>query len=238
MDKTADLLPLFIKEFELCQVKEGEIVAIIATPESRSEYADCAAAAATCLGAVPFQITVPHMRAAVGAEPLVNHVRGNGGSVPALVDPSPLKPSLRGALLEADFIVDTVPETVALIPFRGELQEAGKRILTIIEPPELLERMFPSQELRTSVKSLQDRVTESNTLHMSNEAGSDITFDISGVKALAQYGFSDVPGKWDHWPSGLVNVWPNDRDCQWDSGAESRRHHLPVQGLCDRSRDL
>jgi 2,5-dihydroxypyridine 5,6-dioxygenase len=210
MDKTADLLPMFIEEFELCQVKRGEIVAIMSTPESRAEYADCAAAAATCLGAVPFQITVPHMRRAVGAAPLANHVRGNGGSVPALIDPSPLRPSLRAALLEADLVIDLVPETVALIPFRGELQQAGKRILTIIEPPELLERMFPSQELKARVTALMARVTAADTLRMTNELGSDITFDISGVNGLGQYGFADVPGKWDHWPSGLVNVWPND----------------------------
>src|SRR5262249_54366759 len=91
-----------------------------------------------------------------------------------------------------------------------ELQEAGKRILTIIEPPELLERMFPSLELKSSVKSLQARVTEADTLRMTNELGSDITFDITEVTALGQYGFADVAGKWDHWPSGLVNVWPND----------------------------
>src|SRR5262249_27561638 len=84
MDNSVDLLPLFIKEFDLCQVKQGEIVPIIAPPESRSESGAGAAAAAAALGAVPFQILVPHMRTAIGAEPLLNHVRGNGGSVPAL----------------------------------------------------------------------------------------------------------------------------------------------------------
>jgi 2,5-dihydroxypyridine 5,6-dioxygenase len=211
MDRTADLLPLFVKEFELCNVVDGEIVALMTTPETRPEYVDCSAAAARLLGAFPYQITVPHMRGSLGKESLANHVRGNGGSVPALVDPSPLKPSLRAALLEADFIVDLVAETVALIPFREELQGEGKRILTIIEPPELLERMFPTQELRTSVREMMERFTAADELRMTNKLGSDIVFDISGVPGLGQYGFADVPGKWDHWPSGLLNVWPNDK---------------------------
>lgn len=211
MKQTADLLPLFVREFELCNVQPEEVVAIVSVPETRDEYIECAAAAVAQLGGVPYEISVPMMRSTVRQPPLVNHVRGNGGSVPALVDPSPLRPSLRAALLEADFIVDLVTETVALIPFREELQAAGKRILTIAEPPELLERMFPTQELRTSVRRMMERFTDANELRMTNPAGSDITFDLSGVKGLGQYGFADVPGKWDHWPSGLLNVWPVDK---------------------------
>ncbi len=211
MNNTVDLLPLFIEEFKLCNVQPGEVVAMISTPSTREQYPNLAAAAARQLGAFPYQITVPDMRGALDLEPLANHVRGNGGSVPALVDPSPLKPSLRAALMEADFIVDLVPETVALIPFREELQGAGKRILTIIEPPELLERMFPNQELKASVKAMMERFTAADELRMTSPLGSDISFDLRGVQGLGQYGFADVPGKWDHWPSGLLNVWPVDK---------------------------
>jgi 2,5-dihydroxypyridine 5,6-dioxygenase len=211
MDSSVDLMPLFIKEFELCSVAESEIVALVSTPETRGDYVNCSGAAARWLGAFPYQITVPGIRGSIGKEPLNNHVRGNGGSVPALVDPSPLRPSLKAALSEADFIVDLVPETVALIPFREELQAAGKRILTIIEPPELLERMFPTPELKVAVTSMMKRFTGADSLRMTNPLGSDITFDLKGVRGLGQYGCADVPGKWDHWPSGLLNVWPNDK---------------------------
>jgi 2,5-dihydroxypyridine 5,6-dioxygenase len=214
MDLYADLLPLFVKEFELCEVKEGEIVALVTVPVTRREYVNCSAAAASLLGAVPYELSVPMMRSAVRQEPLLNLTRGNGGSVPALIDPSPLRPSLKAALGEADFIVDLVNETVALIPFREELQAAGKRILTIQEPPELLERMFPTPELKRSVVAMMERFTAADELHMTSPAGSDIRFDISGVKGLGQYGFADVPGKWDHWPSGMLNVWPNDGTAQ------------------------
>jgi 2,5-dihydroxypyridine 5,6-dioxygenase len=210
MDLYADVLPLFVREFELCNVKEGEIVAVVTVPVTRRQYVECAAAAASLLGAVPYEISVPMLRTAIRQEPLANITRGNGGSVPALIDPSPLRPSLKAALSEADFIVDMVNETVALIPFREELQAAGKRILTVLEPPELLERMFPTQEIKQSVVAMMARFTEADELRMTNPAGSDIRFDISGVKGLGQYGFADVPGKWDHWPSGMLNVWPND----------------------------
>ena len=210
MDLYADLLPLFVREFELCNVKEGEIVAIVTVPVTRRQYAECAAAAAAMLGAVPYEISVPMMRSAIREKPLMNLTRGNGGSVPALIDPSPLRPSLKAALFEADFIVDMVNETIALIPFREELQAAGKRILTIQEPPELLERMFPTIEIKESVVAMMARFTAADQLRMTNPAGSDISFDLTGVKGLGQYGFADVPGKWDHWPSGQLNVWPND----------------------------
>ena len=211
MNSTVDLLPLFVREFELCNVAEGEIVALMSTPDTRQTYADCASAAARLLGAHPYQITVPQMRGGAEKQSLENIVRGNAGSVPALVDPSPLRPSIKAALSEADFIVDLIPETILLIPFREELQAAGKRILTIVEPPEVLERLFPTLELRESVRRMMERFTRADVLRMTSPAGSDITFDISGARGLGQYGFTDIPGKWDHWPSGLLNVWPNDK---------------------------
>ena len=35
VNSTVDLLPLFVKEFELCNVAEGEIVALMSTPDTR-----------------------------------------------------------------------------------------------------------------------------------------------------------------------------------------------------------
>jgi len=28
---------------------------------------------------------------------------------------------------------------------------------------------------------------------------------------LEEYGFVDAPGRWDHWPSGFLATWPNER---------------------------
>ncbi|GAH64229.1 unnamed protein product, partial [marine sediment metagenome] len=45
-------------------------------------------------------------------------------------------------------------------------------------------------------------------VHLTSSAGTDLLFDIEGRNAIAQYGASDVPGRWDHWPAGITGVAP------------------------------
>jgi 2,5-dihydroxypyridine 5,6-dioxygenase len=82
-----------------------------------------------------------------------------------------------------------------------EIQSAGTRILTCIEPIDLLARLFPTEELRRRTDVAAELLGGASTLRFTNPAGSDVTYRI-GYPIKAQYGFVDQPGGWDHWPSG------------------------------------
>lgn len=208
MDASVDLLPLFKREFELCNLQEGEVVAVLSEPATRPAYVNTAAAAAQALGAHVYNIVVPGMGWDV---PTV--IRGMGASVPALAHPSPLLDSVAAALRSSTFIVDLIPETMLHVPVREELLEAGVRILTIVEPPDMLERMFPSEEIADNVRRVRERVTAAKHLRLTSDAGTDLSYEMSGIVPM-QYGYADQPGRWDHWPSALVGGYPVDGSSQ------------------------
>lgn len=210
MEQHVDLVPLFRRELELCNLREGEVVCLLAEPATRRAYVEAAASAAASLGAEVLAVSVPGLGWGRIESRSKNMQRGNAQSIRALVDPSPLRAPVRGAVLASDFVVDLIPESIALVQFREELQAAGKRILTCHEPPDVLERMFPTSEIRDSVVAMREAFSAARELRATSPWGTEIGYDISAIKGIGQYGYADVPGKWDNWPSGLVNVWPRD----------------------------
>ena len=50
-----------------------------------------------------------------------------------------------------------------------------------------------------------DRAT---TMRITSPAGTDLTLYKEGRPALGIYSISDIPGRWDIWPSGMVNCAP------------------------------
>lgn len=205
MRQAVDLTPLFRREFELCNVQEGEVVGLLTDPTTWPEYVEAAAAAAQSLGGQVFEISVP----ALGWD-APTPVKGMGASVPALAQPSPLLEAVAAALLKASFVVDLVRETIIHVPLRDELRRAGSRILTVVEPPDALERMFPTPEIKRDVEAIRERLDGAKELHVTSEAGTDVTYDLEQTPPFTQYGYSDVPGKWDHWPSALAVCYPTD----------------------------
>ena len=49
---------MFVKQFELCRVKQGETMVLLSDPEARAEYITAGFAAARTLGARAFNIAV------------------------------------------------------------------------------------------------------------------------------------------------------------------------------------
>ncbi|HKP17342.1 MAG TPA: hypothetical protein VJT84_02615 [Gaiellaceae bacterium] len=205
MRQGADLTGLFKREFELCHVREGEVVGILSDPTTRPVYVDAAVGAATALGGQVFHITVPGLGWDTPAP-----VKGMGASVPALAQPSPLLDAVTAALSKATFVVDLVHETIIHVPLRGVLRQAGARILTVMEPPDVLERMFPPPGIKEEVEALVERLNGASALRVTSSAGTEVTYDLEETKPFSQYGYSDVAGKWDHWPSALAVCYPKD----------------------------
>jgi 2,5-dihydroxypyridine 5,6-dioxygenase len=205
MDSGATLVPLFRREFELCRVQSGEVVAVLSEPSTRPEYIFASTAAAAALGAEVFEIRVPSGGWDVGTV-----TRGIVASVPALAKSSPRLDAIREALKRASFVVDLIPDTILHVPLRDELRENGVRILTIVEPPDALERMFPTEELKQEVKALARKLEGIRQMHVTSRGGTDLTYDFGATPVGVQYGYADEPGRWDNWPSALVAHYPID----------------------------
>lgn len=205
MNNQVDLVPLFRRQLELCQVGENDLVALLADANTRPAYRTAAAAALATLGAPVFEVSVPSM----GGHALTFN-KGMGSGVPALQDASKLRDAVLAALSHATLVLDLVSETIIHLPLRQDLKAAGCRILTIVEPPDVLERMFPTPDIRRFVEQVGAKVAGGNTLRVSSAAGTDLIYKLDGSTPVVQYGYTDTPGRWDHWPSAMATAYPID----------------------------
>ncbi len=205
MNTSADLVPMFAREFELCKLGEGEVVALLTEPASSRPYADAAAAAAAAAGASVFELSVP----ALGWDS-PTAVRGIVASVPALAAESPRLEAIRAALSATDFVVDLIPDSILHVPLREQLSAAGTRMLTISERPEVLERLFPTPAVRANARAVADRLRAASSLTVTSPSGTELHYAFGDSPVAEQYGIADEPGRWDNWPSGLVSHYPGD----------------------------
>jgi 2,5-dihydroxypyridine 5,6-dioxygenase len=189
----ASFLDLAKAELTLCGIGEGNTVAVLSQGEQRKVYVDTFLQAAEELGAKAFQV---RLRAnatsldgeegawAVGATPLA-------GNQPAIE-----------ALKQADLVLDTI--FLLFSKEQLEIQASGTRILLCIEPLEHLRDMFPTKDLRERVEAGAELLGAARSLRFTNAAGSDVVYDLGAYPVITQYGYTDTPGRWDHWPSGFL----------------------------------
>lgn len=205
MNSQVDLVPLFRRHLELCRVSKDELVALLTDADTRPAYISAAAGAAASLGARVLQVSVPSM----GGRQLT-FAKGMGSGIPALQDESSLRDAVVSALSHATLVVDLVSETIIHVPLRQDLKAAGCRIITIVEPPDILERMFPSPAIRRFVEQVGAKVASGSTLRVSSATGTDLSYRLDGSTPVVQYGYTDEPGRWDHWPSAMATAYPVD----------------------------
>ena len=106
------------------------------------------------------------------------------------------------ALKNCDMLIDCV--FLLFSPEQFAIQAAGTRILTAVEPPELLARMMPYPELREKVTIAADMLAKAKVMRITSPHGTDVTYKLNTYPAIAEYACTDTPGRWDHWPSGFV----------------------------------
>lgn len=191
----------FVKQFELCKVTPGEVVAVIAELGQKEEYVAAAVAAARQLGASALVLHASSL-----SSPMLPPYEADGREVPALL----------AAAGEADFVVDCTVGGLIHSDVRTRITGNGKRMLFVAEPNDVLERLMSSDELKASVSAAGEVLKAGHTLKVTNNAGMDLTADISGedLPITMQWGYVDVPGRWDHWPSGFAACFPKDRSAQ------------------------
>ncbi|WP_158847607.1 leucyl aminopeptidase [Saccharothrix deserti] len=178
-----------LRQLSLSAVHEGETVAVLSRGNERPDYADAFMYAAQRLGAATYHLRLPDAPTASGAWAV-----GDSG----LAD----NPLAVDALKQADMLVD-----LAFLLFSKEqfaIQDAGTRILTCVEPAPLLARLMPTEELRERVEVGEEILAKASTMRITSPAGTDVTYRLGVYPTMSEYGYTDKPGRWDHWPAAFV----------------------------------
>jgi 2,5-dihydroxypyridine 5,6-dioxygenase len=184
----ADLVPLFREGLRRSQVKEGETAIIYADTLTNPQYPAAFLAAAKDLGAEAFQII----------QPAVPHVlsKGMGRAMPTRL--------MVEAMKGADFVLDITTGGMLYSNEQNDILAAGTRILRVREPDDCLIRLLPNEEVRARTIRGGERLRQAKRIRITSEDGTDLTMSKADRPVSIQYGMADKPGRWDHWPTGLI----------------------------------
>ena len=188
----AKLTTLFRKEFELCNVKRGETLAILSDLNSRREYVAAAFAAADELGADIYEVCVNALPGwtKVGVE-TVGKAKGT-----------------LQALSAVDMLVCFhIP---LFTRWLKEVRQKGARVLMVIDAPDLLESLMSPPGLKEATIYAGQRLERAKEMRVISDAGTDLTVSLGEYPTMIQYGFSESPGRYDRWGGGLIHTFPNE----------------------------
>jgi 2,5-dihydroxypyridine 5,6-dioxygenase len=195
-------LGMWREVLQLCRVKAGESIAVLTGESSLPANIDMAMRASVLMGAKVCRIDVPPGNAAGG----LGH-RANVAITP-----------LTGHRVVVETLkqVDMVLDLMGLLhsPEQQEVLAAKTRMLMVIEPPEMLARLVPSADDKRRVQAAEKRLKAAKTMTVASKIGTDLNMAVGQFAVLPQWGFSDEPGHWDHWPSSFVATWPNEASAQ------------------------
>jgi 2,5-dihydroxypyridine 5,6-dioxygenase len=176
-------------QLELSGVHEGETVIVLSQGNDRLDYADAFLAAGQMLAARMYHMRLP--------APMPNHGAWIVGETSLAANPEAVE-----ALKQADMVVDLI-----FLLFSEEqmaIQAAGTRIVTAVEPADLLARLVPTKVLRERVEVGAELLSKAKVMRITSEHGTDVAYKIGMYPTMSEYGYTDQPGRWDHWPAGFV----------------------------------
>lgn len=188
MDRSA-LQAICKIQLELSAVGEGQKLIVLSQGDERLDYADAFLAAARELGASAYHMRLPAPLPTSGAwEVGVSQL----ATMPEAVE----------ALKKADMVVDLI--FLLFSPEQMAIQAAGARVLTAVEPAPLLARLIPTRELRERVEVGAELLAKARAMRITSPHGTDVVYRIGMYPTMSEYGYTDTPGRWDHWPAGFV----------------------------------
>ncbi|MGV2905155.1 2,5-dihydroxypyridine 5,6-dioxygenase [Achromobacter sp. AGC25] len=196
-----ELVKAWQQVLTLSKLQAGQSVTVLTSAATHPQTLSTALIAAQSMGAVVNRLDLPPVN---GEKALSRDSLAYLGTTPLTGN----KPAI-AALKESDLVLDLM--TLLFSPEQHEILATGTRILLAVEPPEVLARLVPSEADRTRVKAAAARIGAAREMSVVSAAGTDLRCPLGEFPAISEYGFVDEPGRWDHWPSGFVLTWPNER---------------------------
>jgi len=185
----------------LSRLERGQAVTVLTSAATHPQTLACAMIAAQGLGAVVNRLDLPPVN---GEKALSRDSLAYLGTTPLTGNRAAI-----AALKASDLVLDLM--TLLFSAEQHEILAAGTKILLAVEPPEVLVRMVPTESDRIRVLAATGRISRAKTMHVTSRAGTDLHCPLGEFPAIAEYGYVDQKGRWDHWPSGFALTWPNER---------------------------
>jgi 2,5-dihydroxypyridine 5,6-dioxygenase len=184
----------------LSKLEAGQTVTILTSANTHPQTLSAALVATQSLGAIVNRLDLPPVNGekALSRDPLAylgtTPLTGNRAAI--------------AALKESDLVLDLM--TLLFSPEQLDILKSGTKILLAVEPPEVLTRLVPTLADRERVLNARARLAASRTMHVTSPAGTDLRCPLGEFEPIAEYGFVDEPGRWDHWPSGFTLTFPDE----------------------------
>jgi 2,5-dihydroxypyridine 5,6-dioxygenase len=181
-----ELMGLFRHQLSLCNLRPGELCAVITDTAYNPVTAAACMGAALEMGAEVAQTVVPW-----GMSPWGSDVSSR---------------ALSGAIAHADLIMSL---TTHRLHYRAEIRAAldrGARAVITMEPVHVLSRLRGDEGVMRRSKAGAALLGPAREIRVKTAAGTDLVMDKSGRPALANYGYADAPGHMDFWAAGMIQT--------------------------------
>jgi 2,5-dihydroxypyridine 5,6-dioxygenase len=185
---------------KLSRLEAGQTVTILTSASTHPQTLSTALIATQSMGAIVNRLDLPPVN---GEKALSRDSLAYLGSTPLTGNRAAI-----AALKESDLVLDLM--TLLFSPEQLDILKTGTKILLAVEPPEVLTRLVPTPADRERVLAAQARIARAKEMHIVSAAGTDFHCPLGEFEPIAEYGFVDEPGRWDHWPSGFALTFPND----------------------------
>ncbi len=193
----------FETTLRLCELKEGDSVAILSESQSRRVLIDLAELALARLGCRAFQLVLPSPRPRASVP-----IRSTGAS-DALGGQIPVIRALTAVTLVLDCTVEGLLHAPELAEILAGADGRRPRVLMVSnEHPEILERTLPDAALEPVVRRAMQRLRAARRLAVRSAQGTDLTVDLAGARIGGVWGYCTKPGQVAHWPGGLCLAFP------------------------------
>jgi 2,5-dihydroxypyridine 5,6-dioxygenase len=185
---------------KLSRLEAGQTVTILTSASTHPQTLSTALIATQSMGAIVNRLDLPPVN---GEKALSRDSLAYLGTTPLTGNRAAI-----AALKESDLVLDLM--TLLFSPEQLEILKTGTKILLAVEPPEVLTRLVPTTADRERVLVAQARIARAKEMHIVSAAGTDFRCPLGEFEPIAEYGFVDEAGRWDHWPSGFALTFPDD----------------------------
>ena len=187
-----EMVELFAEELTLCSVMPGETVAVLSEGKELRDYAEAFLDAADGLGAKTIDLNLVAEAELDPNQKLeqfgVNQLSRNREAMEALKC--------------SDLIVDLM--VASFSKEQDEIQAEGSRMILVAETFDNLKRLFPTEDQRRRAETSGRRLADAKTFRFTNDVGTDVSYELGAYPIIVEYGYTDLPKRWDHWGGTMV----------------------------------